>query len=114
MDAQVLLAAQVFQNGVGNGADTQLQGGTVLHQLRDVFADGVGDLVNGAAAQLRQRRGGLHEIIELGDMEEGIPHGAGHLVVDLSDGQLRVENGGLCTADADAQRHKAVLVRRSD
>ena len=47
-------------------------------------------------------------------MEEGLSHGAGHLVIDLGNDHLGIQAGGLGTAHRDAQGHVAVLVRRSD
>ena len=47
-------------------------------------------------------------------MKEGLPHGAGHLVVDLGNDHFGVQAGGLGAAHGDAQGHIAVLVRRSD
>ena len=51
---------------------------------------------------------------QLGDVKEGLPHGAGHLVVDLGNDHFGVQAGGLGAAHGDAQGHIAVLVRRSD
>ena len=114
MDAQVLLVPQEFQDCVRDGADAQLQGGAVLHQGGHVPADGLLHLADGSAAQFRQRCGRLHTIGQLGDVEEGLPHGAGHLVIDLGNDHLSVQTGGLGAAHGDAQGHIAVLVRRGD
>ncbi|MPM60402.1 hypothetical protein SDC9_107253 [bioreactor metagenome] len=111
VNTKVLFISHILQHRVRQGADAKLQGGAVLNQRRHIAANSVRHLVNDAAAQLRQGSGHLHAIAQLGHVEEGIPHGPGHMVVDLGQNQLGVQGGGLGAAHAHAQRHVAVLIR---
>ena len=77
MDAQVTPIGQRLQDGIGNGADTQLQRCPILDQLRYMPAYLPLHLVGRLLPHLVERPVPLHRIIQLGNMHEAIAVGPG-------------------------------------
>ena len=85
MDTQVVLLLQEQQHGVGNGTDAQLKRIAVPHQAGDVLADGPLHVADLGGRQLDDGGVGLHQAADLGDVQEAVAQGAGHILIDLGD-----------------------------
>ena len=88
MHAQILFPHQGVRHGIGNGADTQLDGGAILHQVGYVAADGpvgVGELRVGQDGEATVA---FHNGVDLADVDGGVTEGAGDPGADLKDDPL--------------------------
>ena len=114
MDAQVILLLQEEEDGVGDGADAQLKGVAVPDELGHVLADAPLHVPDLGGRQLDDGQVGLHDAVQLGDVEESIPQGAGHPLVHLGDDQVGHLGGGFGIVHRDAQADVAVLIGGRD
>ena len=101
VDAQVVLLFQEQQDSIGNGADAQLKGIPVPDQLGHVLPDGPLHLADLGGRQLNDGGAALHDAVKPGDMEEAVPQGPGHVLVDLGDDQVGLLGGGFGVVHRD-------------
>src|SRR5699024_11001628 len=98
MYAEVLVAAQLRQDGIGDGADTHLQAGAVLDELRAVAPYGAFHFVGFGEMAFDERRVVLDEKVDLRDVDERIAERARHVPVHDRDdrtGALDCREGGV-------------------
>ncbi len=112
MDAEVLVAAQLRQHGIGNGADAHLQRRAVLDQGCAVLADGRLGLVRLGEVRLHQRSVVLHEIVDLRRVDHGLSEGAGNVLVHHGEHVIGGLHGGQRRVYRGAERYEAVFVGR--
>ena len=110
VDAQVVLLLQEQQHGVGDGADAQLKRIAVPHQAGDVLANGPLHVADLGGCQLDDGGVGLHQAADLGDVQEAVAQGAGHVLIDLGDDQVGGLGSGLGVVHGNAQAHIAVRI----
>ena len=114
MDAEVLVASQLCQHGIGNGADAHLERRAVLDQRGAVLADGRLDLVGLGEVRLHERRVVLHEKVDLRHGDHRLAERTGHVLVHHGDHVVGALHGGQRRVHRRAERHVAVLVGRAD
>ena len=110
VQAQVVLVCQGFQDGVGDGADADLEGGAVLDEGADPAADGARHVVRRRVGDLRQRRVVLHHGIDGIGGDEAVAQGPRHAGIDLGDDQARALDRWLHNVNGDTEATEAVLV----
>ena len=113
VDAEVVFVAEEFQHGIGDAADSHLQGRTVFDQTRAVLGDPVLPFRDFTHAVLGQRVGDGHHVRQLGDMDEAVAEGAGHAVVDFRDDDPGGFCGGLGDAHLDAEAAEPMGIGRT-
>ena len=112
MDAQIFFVVEVSQNGAGNPPDAHLDGGTVLHQVGNVFCNPFGHRAAFPVCDLQEGLFVLHETMHLGDMDKGVAKGTRHARIDLSDNDLSHLDGRFGDIHGDAQGTEPVFVGR--
>ena len=110
VDAEVVLVGQRAQDGVGDGADAELEGGAVGHERGAVAPDGELHLARGGQLQLLQAVGAGDDVVDLRHMDQRVAVGEGHQLVGLDDDGLGGADGGLGVVAADAERAIALGV----
>jgi hypothetical protein len=85
VDAQVLLALEEEQHGVGNGPDAHLKRRAVLDELCHVFADGLLEIADDGRLELDERFVLLDDAVDLVEVDLR-PEGARHEFVHLGNG----------------------------
>jgi len=110
VDAQVLLAAEVRENGVGDRSVAHLDGVAVLDEAGHVVSDPLGDFRVGRGVVLQQRLVVGDQEIDVVDVEEGVAVDPRHVTVDLCDDHPGRLGGGLDDVHADPHAEIAVVV----
>ena len=110
--AEVVLVGQAREHRVGNGADAHLQGGAVLDEAGDDFADARLDRILRAGAVLGKRAIRVDERVDAVERNGGVAVRARHLLVDFGDDEARAVDGGARRIDRRAERAEAVGVGR--
>src|SRR5664279_3677258 len=113
LNAQVLLALQGEERGIGDGADPELKSSSIGNKRRNVFADLPLDFAKVGRHQLHDRG------IALDNPGEGIemdpdPRGAGKVPVHLGDHDGCGLRSGLGVIGGEAIAAEALLIGRSD
>ena len=112
MDAKVILVAQFGEDGIGDGTDTELEGGTVGHQRGAMAANGLFHLGGGVAMQFRKSIGTRDDVIDLRDMNHVVATDKGHHLVGLDDDGAGATDGGEGIVAADTEGAITLLVGR--
>ena len=112
MDPKVLLVLQEHQHRIGNGADAQLQRVAVADERRAVFPDGLLYRSDLRRLQLDDRRGVLHENVNILHWHQALRTCPGHLIVHLRDNAFCLFDGRQRVVHGNTQRAHTVLVRR--
>jgi len=112
---EVALALEEQQHGVGDLADPHLERRPVLDQRGDVPPDGPSHLPDlRGLRKLQHRPVDLDDVGELGDVDERVAQGAGHLLVRQGDHDARPLGRRLGALHAHPVGAEAVLVRGAD
>ena len=112
--AEVLLAREGGEDGVGDAAVAGLDGVAVLDDAGDIAADAAGDLVRNGGLELQQRLLVDHREVDLVEVEEPLAVHARHPGVDLGHHHDGALHRRLHDVDAQAQAEVAVLVGERD
>ena len=110
VDTEVLVVTELGQYGVGNGADTHLQGGSVLDQGGAVASDGCLDGRGLGEVSGLQLGVALHEGVDHRQGDDGVTPCAGYVLVDHCDDVLCAFDGGQGGVHGGTHGYVTVLV----
>jgi len=115
MDPQIFFAVQIFQDSVRQIAESDLERGSVINQLRYVMPDSSGNFIFFDGGQ------GFHQIFFVGhqtvnfiDMHKTVTPCSGHFRIHLGNNHRGMLHSRSCNIDRDPQTAIAVFVRRAD
>ena len=114
MDTQVFVVSELGKHGIGDCADTHLQGGSVFDKRGAIASDGYILFREGGLMGLNKRGVVLAEDVYVGQFDDGVAPCPRHARVDDTDDNFRILHGGKGGIHGGSHGHITVFVRRAD
>lgn len=114
MNADMFVIGEGLEDGIGDRADTHLEGGAIGDDFGDELADF--EMGGGSAAEGGFGEGGVgfDDVVDLANVDEAIAESARHVGVDFGDDEISGLGGRFGGADFDTEATETMLIGGGD